>query len=89
MSGLDGSDTLSSSEWLQVFQVKAMTGKSVLSLVCMGDEAEDILQSTNITANERKACNTIIDKLNDFSRCRIIQKSYSSKPASIANVKVN
>jgi hypothetical protein len=36
----------------------------------MGDEAEDILRSTNITTDERKVFETVLDKFDQFFKVR-------------------
>ncbi len=39
-------------------------------LYCLGDEAEDVLTSTNITADDRKRYTAVVDKLDEFFRVR-------------------
>ena len=39
-------------------------------LYSMGDEAEDILRSTNITTDERKVFKTVLDKFDQFFKVR-------------------
>ena len=39
-------------------------------LYCMGEEAEAILDSTKITADEKKDYNTVVEKFNDFFKVR-------------------
>ena len=39
-------------------------------LYCMGEEAEDVLTSTNITTDEKKDYETVLDKFNEYFKVR-------------------
>ena len=41
-----------------------------LTLYCVGEEAEDVLTSTNITAQNRKKYDKVLGKFDDFFKVR-------------------
>ena len=63
------------SKWIKRFEqfrlASGLSGESETRqvstlLYCMGEEVEDVLSSTDITAEERKTYKTVLDKLNDY-----------------------
>ena len=41
------------------------------SLYCLGEEAEDVLTSTNIAANDRESYGTVMSKFDEFFKVRV------------------
>ena len=39
-------------------------------LYCLGEEAEDILTSTNISNDDRKKFNKVVDKIDEYFKVR-------------------
>ena len=78
----DSFDFKSPDEWprwkrrFQQFRLASgLSGRDQERQVCtllysMGDEAEDILRSTNISADERKVYNTVLEKFDEFFKVR-------------------
>ena len=63
------------SKWIKRFEqfrlASGLSGESDTRqvstlLYCMGEEVEDVLSSTDITAEERKTYKTVLAKLNDY-----------------------